>query len=318
MVRDLRSFALGVIFLVLACVSTPAQSVPTIPTGKPADNPTQPTAPAGKPADNPAQPTIPTGKPAGSSADNSSPNAPPANNPLVNNSQLYSASMAALTMLFVIAVLLENALAVIFNWRVFLTYFSLRGVKTIVMVGVSLLIVWQFRIDVMANLIAVYQSSSSAPVKPTSNPFTLFITALILAGGSAGINRIMVALGFRGDRQEEIAPKPPANKAWISVRISRKEATSQVLVRVREIGPADANSPSPIAGEVAFKRPPLAGLLFPDVNRFPANGGYTLLPNVVYSISVESKDNEGNNLIALNAQNYVFAPSAIVDFFVTL
>ena len=312
--RDPRSFLLGSILLVLFSVSTPAQSLPPVPTGKPADNPAQTTVPPGKPADNSAQTTVSTGKP----ADSSVPNTPPANNPLINNNQLYSASMAALTMLFVVAVLLENAFAVIFNWRVFLTYFSLRGVKTIIMVGASLLIVWQFRIDVMANLIAVYQSSSSAPTKPASNAFTLFITALILAGGSAGINRIMVALGFRGDRQEEIAPKPPTNKAWISVRISRKQAASQVFVKVREISPADANSPSPIAGEVAFKRPPLAGLLFPDVNRFPENGGYTVLPNVVYAISVESKDNEGNDLIALNAQNYVFAPGAIVDFFVIL
>lgn len=52
---------------------------------------------------------------------------------------LYEKSLAALTMLLVLAVLLENAFSVIFNWRVFLTYFSLRGVKTIVMVTVSLI-----------------------------------------------------------------------------------------------------------------------------------------------------------------------------------
>src|SRR5689334_10304627 len=34
--------------------------------------------------------------------------------------QIYEKSLAALTMLFVLAVLLENAFAVIFNWRVFL------------------------------------------------------------------------------------------------------------------------------------------------------------------------------------------------------
>jgi hypothetical protein len=259
-------------------------------------------------------PTVPTDK----APDKPSGNNTTGNNPLINNSQLYSASMAALTMLFVIAVLLENAFAVIFNWRVFLTYFSLRGVKTIIMVASSLLIVWSFGIDVMANLIAVYQSSPGTPVKPASNAFTLFITALILAGGSAGINRIMVALGFRTDRQEEIAPKPPANRAWISVRVNRKQATSEVFVKIREIGPVDAGSPSPIAGVVAFKRPSLAGLLFPDVKRFPENGGYTLSSNVVYAISVESKDNEGADIKAMDGEKHVFAAGAIVDFFVTI
>jgi hypothetical protein len=62
-----------------------------------------------------------------------------------------------MTILLVIAVILENAFAVMFNWRVFLAYFSVPSVKTIIMIVVSWLIVNKFDIDVMASLIAAYQ-----------------------------------------------------------------------------------------------------------------------------------------------------------------
>ena len=325
MVRTLRSFSLGLILLALGFSSPFAQSTPA-PTGNPSDTPLPTTSSAAHPPQTNPGGSTPSGTgsggttPAGSAAGGTtSPATSPApRNPLVNNTQLYSASMAALTELFVIAVLLENAFAVVFNWRVFLTYFSLRGVKTVIMVVSSVLIVWSFNIDVMAKLIAAYNSSPGAPVTPASTPFTLFITALILAGGSSGVNKIMTSLGFRSDRQGEIAPTPPLNKAWVSIRVKRNQANSEVLVKIKEIGPADANSPGPIAGIVAFKRPSLAGLLFPDVNRFPENGGHTVSPGVVYSISVESKDSQGNNITALGAEQYVFAPGAIVDLTVTL
>ena len=245
-----------------------------------------------------------------------------ASNPLtLDNDQIYRKSLAALTMLFVIAVLLENAFSVIFNWRVFLAYFSVRGVKTIIMIAISLLIVNAFGIDVMASLIAAYKSPPNAPVDPASisGPVSLFVTALILAGGSAGVNKIMTALGFRSDRREEdVIPRPPSNKAWVAVRVNRQRAASDVFVRIREVGPADANAPAPIAGVVGLKRTRLSGLLFRDINRFPQNGGYTVLPNFVYAISVEAKDAEGNALKALDGQSYVFATGAIVDFDVTL
>jgi hypothetical protein len=247
-----------------------------------------------------------------------------ASNPLsLNNDQIYQKSLAALTMAFVIAVLLENAFSVIFNWRVFLVYFSLAGVKTIIMIAISLLIVNAFGIDVMASLIAAYKSPPppGAPIDPDfiSGFVSRFVTALILAGGSTGVNRIMVALGFRSNsREEEVAPRPPNNKAWVAVLVTRERAVSEAVVMIKEIGAADANSPSPIAGVVGFKRAGLGSLIFRSTNRFPPNGGYTVSPNVVYSIRVEAEDAQGKTLSALDSQTYVFAPGAIVDFAVKL
>jgi hypothetical protein len=57
---------------------------------------------------------------------------------VATDDSIYGKSGAALTMLFVIAVLLESAFAVIFEWRVFLAYFSVRGIKPIIMIAASL------------------------------------------------------------------------------------------------------------------------------------------------------------------------------------
>ena len=232
--------------------------------------------------------------------------------------EIYTKSIAALTMLFVLAVLLENAFSIIFNWRVFLTYFSLRGVKTIIMVAISYLIVSLFKLDIVAALLNTYNAHTLEP-EPIKSYFpSKFITALILAGGSAGVYNVMYALGYRSDRRaDEVNPRPPPNKAWISVRAKRDQAAGEILVTVREIKSAANKSPAPIAGQIGLLRPSLWELLLRNRNRFPQNGGYTVTPNVVYEITVEAKNRNGEPMKRLGEQ-YVFADGAIVDFDVTI
>ena len=236
---------------------------------------------------------------------------------------IYKESLKALTILFVVAVLLESAFAVIFNWRVFLAYFSRSGVKTIVMIVVSLVVVYGFKLDVVSSLLAAYQSTA-----PNSGLLSKFITALVLAGGSAGVFNIMRALGYRSERPEsEVSPKPPANKAWVAFRVTRMNVVGDVRVTVRETAddPADAKAPAAIAGTIAFRRQSLGDLLIRRKDRFPQNGGYILTPNRVYEIAVEGRDAGGNPLQAAlggekgdKGDKFVFAPGAIVDFNVTL
>jgi hypothetical protein len=238
-------------------------------------------------------------------------------NPLaLGNNEIYQKSLAALTLLFVIAVLLENAFATIFNWRVFLAYFSSRGVKTIVMVVVSLIVVNVFDIDVVASLISAYKAAAEP-----SGPVSKFITALILAGGSAGVYNIMYSLGYRTERREaELNAKPPPDKAWVAFRVDPRNAKGDVYVKLREIGPAaeTAGAPAPIAGTITFRRQSLGDLLFRRPNRFPQNGGHIVTRGVVYAITVEGKNEQGASLKALDGEQYVFAPGAIVDFAVSL
>jgi len=238
---------------------------------------------------------------------------------VATDDSIYGKSGAALTMLFVIAVLLENAFAVIFEWRVFLAYFSVRGIKPIIMIAVSLAIVHGFDLDVVANLIAAFKSVKDKPlIEPAeiTGLVSKVITALILAGGSAGINRIMHTLGIRNEFPEEaVVPKPPNKKAWIAVRVTGQAARAKgIQVKLKEI-PADQiqNPPDPIAGVIGGHRAPISSLILRNADRFPQNGGYTVTPGVVYEIRVDATDDNGAPLTALG-QQYAFAEGAIVDF----
>lgn len=243
----------------------------------------------------------------------------PSNPVTLNNTLIYEGSLAALTMLFVVALLLESAFATIFNWRVFLAYFSSRGIKTLIMIIASVIVVATFKIDTVASLVAIYKTEGKdyLPLaEKISGPFSMFITALILAGGSAGVNRLMVALGLRDKSSAaDTPPTPPPSKAWIAVNVRRVKAVGPIQVKVRDLGPSSGvpNAPAPIAGTVGGQRPSLADILFRNPNRFPANGGYTLLPGNVYVITAEGLDAAGQPVSDLGGQ-YVFAPGAIVDF----
>lgn len=100
-------------------------------------------------------------------------------------------SFKILVQLFVLAVLLEQALSVIFNWRAFLQNFDARGAKTIVAVAVARFVVGAFQLDLVKDIVHVY-----AVKPPSSGVATTLLTALILAGGSSGVNNVLVSLGW--------------------------------------------------------------------------------------------------------------------------
>ena len=232
----------------------------------------------------------------------------------LGNPEIYKKSLAALMVLFVLAILIENALAVIFNWRVFLTLFNLRGVKTLIMVAVSWAAVAVFDIDVVSALLAAYGSKP-----PDDQMLSGFLTALILAGGSSGVNNIMMALGFR-DRSRAVqeTPKPPPTQAWLAIEVERRNAVGNIAVHIDKVTPAPASLPAAIAGSINAERSSWKNLFFRNRNRFPQSGGYVVDPNVPYDIAVSGKD-AGNKPIPSNIDGqYVFAPGAIVDFKVTL
>jgi len=67
-----------------------------------------------------------------------------------------------------------------------------------------------------------------APASTTGSDPGMILTALILSGGSSGVNSLMVALGYRErGRGEDVVPKAPENQAWIAAR----------AVGVKAVGP---------------------------------------------------------------------------------
>jgi hypothetical protein len=230
----------------------------------------------------------------------------------LGNTQIYEKSMAGLTMLFVIAVLLESAFALLFSWRVFLTYFSVSGVKTIVMMIISLIVVYAFNVDILAAMINVYQNGNIQSLTVSK-----VITAMILAGGSAVVNKIFVAVGFRSIPVPPAEVKPPETKAWVAVAVKQVSSIGPVQVELKDLGMAGAGDPAPIAGTACTTAPNLFHLLFRNRKRFPPNGGYEVTPGHVYEISVSGEDKQ-KNPAKKTIGKFVFANRAIVDFDVTL
>jgi len=232
--------------------------------------------------------------------------------------QFYNTSFRGLVILFVLAILIESALAVIFNWRLFLQLFYGRGVKTLVMIVVSALVVWAFNVDVIDTMMAAY---GIKPEDGGQGAVAFWLTALILAGGSAGVYRILVALGYRQPRTpEEAVEKPPKGKAWIAVRTERKAAVGPIEVRIRELGDATDKSPLPLAGTIGnggfWRR--VAAVFILDRTRFPPAGGYDVRPGKEYRIEVTGRNAAGEGISASMNDTYTFADGAIIDFVTTL
>lgn len=230
----------------------------------------------------------------------------------LGNAEIYEKSLRALTMMFVVAVLLESAFSLLFSWRVFLTYFSVSGLKTVVMLFISWVVVYSFELDILASLINVYSEK-----KWESLAVSKLITAMILAGGSSGVNRILVAVGFRAIPVSPLEAKPPETKAWVAVQVKQKLSTGVVQVGLKDLGKADENDPAPIAGTACAGAPNLMELLLRNRRRFPGSGGYEVMPGHVYEISVRGRGADGEER-SLTLGKFVFANRAVVDLEATL
>jgi hypothetical protein len=234
----------------------------------------------------------------------------------LDNDSIYKDSLAALTMLFVLAVLLESALSVIFNWRLYLVIFNSRGVKTLIMLILAWVAVDQLGIDIVADLLGSYIEPD-----PGSQTLTKFITALILAGGSAGVNNLMVTLGYRDPSAPvKKVPTPLPTQAWVSIRVIRDKVKGPIFVRVNKIIPDPATMPIALAGTINQLplRRKILGVFFRNPNYFPQSGGYVLEPGKAYDIQIEGQDEQNNKVTGSINGVYSFAPGAIVDFDVTL
>lgn len=226
--------------------------------------------------------------------------------PTLTSNDIYAQSFKALFILFIIATLLESGLAVIFNWRPFIQLFDTRGVKTIIAVLFAWFFVEVFDLDVVTRLANLYQNEKH----PSSFP-GVFITSLILAGGSSAVNNLFVALGFRSMKTaEQVTPKPTRNEAWISVRLIRASAKGPVSALIWRHG-----GPLSVAGTItgASRSGGLVGFFLRDYGRFPTAGGYSVPPEIQYEVKLRGVDATGKTIESETWGPLALTAGAIVD-----
>jgi len=229
-----------------------------------------------------------------------------------DNDRIYAEAFKALFIVFVIALLLESGLSTLFNWRPFVVYFDGRGMKTVVSVVAAYLFVNGFRLDIVTQLVNVY-SQRTPPYDPSVEG--RFVTALVIAGGSAMVNNLLVALGFRSVRTAaDVAPKPPKTEGWISVGLDRIRAVGPVDVLVGDpaLGP-------PVAGTIVGgrRRSALTRLFLRDQSRFPQSGGFAVAAGSNCAVVLKGLDSQGVPISASWGPNTI-AAGGIVDLVIKL
>jgi hypothetical protein len=229
--------------------------------------------------------------------------------PALASGDLFTPSFKALFVLFILAVLLESGLAVIFNWKLFQTTFDTKATKPIIAVIVACVFVFSYRLDITTTLVNLY-TGANYPIGVGGE----LLTALVIAGGSAGVNKLLQALGFRSVQQ---APppvaKPPPTLAWLAVALKRSRAVGTVNVLAGPSG--NLSLVGTIGGPGLSNR--LLRFFFQDSARFPPSGGHTLAPGTL-EVRLDGVDKNGGNVQSTTWGPYDIAAGSIVDIELTL
>jgi hypothetical protein len=134
----------------------------------------------------------------------------------------------ALGMILVLSLVLESAMTPIFNWRVFLSRFEAKGLKTPLTVAVAFAVFWKYDIDIIHDLLVALNRS------PANTPMTLtgkLLSSLLIAGGSQGIFDLLRRLNFR----DQVAREQRLRDV-IATRTARSNTPAVSLVNNRDPG----------------------------------------------------------------------------------
>ena len=235
------------------------------------------------------------------------------------SSKVYFSAFETISLLFALAVILESALAVLFNWRPFVETFNPRAIRPLISIVSAYIIVSIFKLDLITTLINASTNSTYAADVPG-----LIITALVIAGGSAGVNNLLVALGYREVKTPATtAPQPAKGKAWLAVSVARSSEGAVGPVKIFVCGPDKIDQgpdglprvrpETPLAGMI--DGPSLSGLrgfFMRDRGRYPNYGGCEVAIDTPLAVVLEGSK-AGDVTVTKQWGPHSFAVGAVVD-----
>lgn len=186
--------------------------------------------------------------------------------------------------LVAVVAVVESALSALFNWRVYRVLFNDRALKTPIMFAVGLLIVTQFQYDIFGRVIA--RALAEDPANWSGGLLSTLLSAMIIAGGTSGINTLFQRLGIRNPLQTaEAAPTLNMDEAWIAIHVVARPECQNIRIAMKE---TEAVPDLPLVGSVQqrgfWQR--LSEAFSSDAMRFPNYGGRKVRANKVYEISL--------------------------------
>lgn len=219
---------------------------------------------------------------------------------------VYEASFRILFKLFITAVVLEQALALLFNWKPFREYLDERATKPLVAFAVAAFLVWWFHLNLLSDLLRLYVSPGD--VVPPEGVVSGALTALILGGGSSAVNNLLTSLGLRAVREPPVVPRPPPTAAWVAVQVSRLAAVGTVTVLALDPGGA-----AHVLGTVEQgRRRSLASFFLRDAGRFPPSGGHALAPGT-WTVLLHGRDSKGDEVASVPWGPYLVDAGSIIN-----
>ena len=223
--------------------------------------------------------------------------------------------------LFVVATVMESALTLLFNWRLYREFCNGRAVKTLVMFGFGWAVVKGFDYDIFHRVVTLSGGKGDAGLVSS------LLSAFVLAGGSTAVYELFKRLGLRAPvAAPEDTPQPGLGKAWVSVRIVPKRAIGGVRIHIEKLdNPTEAQlAVAPLAGVLAQRSlvERLKGVFTADPMRFPSYNGRAVEVGAVHRIVATGRrqgegDGEPEDFLE---EIYVgrFAERAIVDLVRTI
>jgi len=219
---------------------------------------------------------------------------------VVDDASLIAGIGALLGRLLLVLVLLESAMAALFNWRVYRAVLSGRAWKTPLMFGLGLMVVNGFGYDFMATALQDIAGAKAAGQEWLS----VTLSAMVIAGGSQGVHDILKRLGLRSPIPEGDSTPP-----------LKEDAVGDIQIILSETGkPAENALVGSVAETGLWKR--LTEVLGFAHLRFPRTGGRVVKVGVTYDLKLQYVDKEGKSDLHPMG-SYAFAPRAIVDLDLT-
>lgn len=220
---------------------------------------------------------------------------------------------------FVLALLLEQAFALLFNWRLFLELVAGRAWRTPVMFAAAYAVSYNIDLDLIRDLASAYDYKHVV----ISDHLTRALTAAILAGGSVGVNHLLIGLGFRSQIRADLGPTPlDATQAWVAVYVVGAAEDVRICIDVGDAGASDVPTYAGTVGRSSLRNR-LKDLFFPNTARFPRTGGYLVSTTKTYHIYALTSSGmrvgvEGTISSATTITACKFAPRTIVDLHIVI
>lgn len=222
--------------------------------------------------------------------------------------ETYDASLKALFILFILAIVVESGLQLVFRWRPYLRFFNTSGTNALIAFAFSWFFVVFFELDIASRLVNAYLGVSSGFDNSTVG---YILTAMIIAGGSAGVHRVFRAFGIRPlGPPSDVAGPTDETTAWISVTISRDKAVGPITVLYGEPGQ------EAVVGTVngTSDRSWLSNLFLRNLGRFPQSGGYRVNATTDQRVIKIIAHDENENQIDVSGWGpFSIGPRAIID-----